>query len=76
MSAVRANGTGPVNIGAALALAAVCMLVIGLFTILDSIQGPASRCEGVGGLYMVGPGGETSCVDRQTFLPTGPQELQ
>lgn len=31
--------------------------------------GPSSRCEEAGGHYMVGPGGESACVDRRTFLP-------
>ena len=76
MSAGGTTGAGPVNIRAACTLAVICLVTIGLLALLDGIEGPASRCEGVGGLYMVGPGGETSCVDRHTFLPTGPQELQ
>lgn len=32
-------------------------------------DGPASRCENAGGHMLVGPGGETSCVSSQTFVP-------
>ncbi|GAB4231779.1 MAG: hypothetical protein Kow0032_14220 [Methyloligellaceae bacterium] len=36
---------------------------------LRHTQGPASRCEGFGGHFMVGPGGETACIDPTNFLP-------
>jgi hypothetical protein len=36
---------------------------------LSGLKGPASVCEGAGGQMLVGPGGETSCVDSRTFVP-------
>ncbi|MEM8744903.1 MAG: hypothetical protein AAGF14_09740 [Pseudomonadota bacterium] len=33
------------------------------------IEGPVERCEASGGHMLVGPGGETSCVNPSTFLP-------
>ncbi len=58
-----------VNIGPAILFAALCLLGIGLVVALEGSGGPASRCETRGGHYLVGPAGETACIDRNTFLP-------
>lgn len=52
-----------------LAASAVMIAVVLLAFALSGLKGPASRCEGAGGLMLVGPGGETACVDGRTFLP-------
>jgi hypothetical protein len=69
MSAVRPAQSGRINIRAALVAGAVCVLGLGLLLMLRGLPGPATRCEARGGHYLVGPGGETACVDRNTFLP-------
>ena len=52
-----------------LAASAVMIAVVLLAFALSGLKGPASRCEGAGGQMLVGPGGETACVNGQTFLP-------
>ncbi len=49
----------------------VCFAIaMGLFVFaLWHSDGPMSRCEGAGGQMLVGPGGETSCFNNQTFVP-------
>lgn len=69
MSGDVSRRTGPVNVRVAFAIAAVCLLGLGLIVWLGGSRGPATRCETRGGHYLVGPGGETACVDRNTFLP-------
>ncbi len=49
--------------------AAMAAAVLALLYAMTSVDGPASRCEGAGGQMLVGPGGETSCVDSRTFVP-------
>lgn len=44
---------------------AIAVLVVGFM----HIDGPVARCEAAGGQMLVGPGGETSCVNPRTFLP-------
>lgn len=51
-------------IGAAMAGAAIALVFA-----LSRLDGPASRCAGAGGQMLVGPGGETACVNARTFLP-------
>ena len=69
MSEAGASRAGIVNVKAALVVAAVCLAAVALVGLLQGREGLASRCEGRGGHFMVGPGGETACVDRNTFLP-------
>lgn len=57
------------NPRAALVVVLVMALAVGLIAALSARGGPASQCEARGGLIFSGPGGETSCVSRQTFLP-------
>ena len=53
---------------AILAVALIFAAVAGL-AMLNTLGGPASRCLDYGGQLLVGPGGETSCVNKGTFLP-------
>lgn len=53
---------------------AVAALILGIA--LWPSGGPASRCEDAGGQILVGPGGETSCIDGRTFLPLESFEKQ
>ncbi len=43
--------------------------VAGLVIAFSHIEGPATKCEQVGGQMLIGPGGETSCINPRTFLP-------
>ena len=52
-----------------LAASVVMIAVVLLAFALSGLRGPVSRCEGAGGQMLVGPGGETACVNSQTFLP-------
>ena len=61
----RENFANPRNFLAATVMFAVILLAFAL----SGLTGPASRCEGVGGQMLVGPGGETSCVSNKNFLP-------
>lgn len=61
--ALRARRNGAVIL---LSVAAGMALLVAAFSHFD---GPAARCEGRGGHMLVGPGGETSCISPQTFLP-------
>lgn len=54
--------TGTVLLAVSVAVALLC------FTVRPT-DGPATRCADAGGQMLVGPGGETSCIDRRTFLP-------
>ena len=58
-----------INIGAALVLAAVVVAGAVLIVAIDWPDGPATRCAARGGYIMTGPAGETSCLNRNTFLP-------
>ena len=54
--------------------AVLIALVVGVTTAFlvaafHHIEGPVEQCEAVGGHMLVGPGGETSCVNPHTFLP-------
>jgi hypothetical protein len=69
MSAHESRRSDQVDKRAAIAIAAVCLFGLGLILWLNGSRGPATRCEARGGYYLVGPGGETACVDRNTFLP-------
>ena len=60
---LRARRNGAVIL---LSVAAGMALLVAAFSHFD---GPAARCEGLGGHMLVGPGGETSCISPQTFLP-------
>jgi hypothetical protein len=59
----------PVNMKAAVAVGAACLIGLGLIFWLSGSTGPATRCELRGGHYLVGPGGEAACIDRNTFVP-------
>ena len=50
----------------ALVVAATTVFFVAAF---HHIEGPVERCEAIGGNMLVGPGGETSCVNPHTFLP-------
>jgi len=51
-------------------VASAMMIAVVLFGFaLWHSDGPMSRCEGAGGQMLVGPGGETSCIDGKTFVP-------
>ncbi len=50
----------------ALVTAVATSLLVAAF---HHIEGPVERCEAIGGHMLVGPGGETSCVNPNTFLP-------
>lgn len=59
----------PINVKAAFV---TILILVGCgvgFTMLRSLGGPFSRCEGYGGHMFVGPGGETTCLNARTFLP-------
>ena len=47
----------------------VCAALAGLVLAFSHTEGPATKCERVGGQMLIGPGGETSCINPRTFLP-------
>lgn len=49
-----------------LSVAAATALLVAAFNHFD---GPVASCEAIGGHMLVGPGGETSCINPHTFLP-------
>ena len=69
MSKASPPRTGTVNVKAAVVFAAICLAAVALVGLLQGLERLAGRCEGRGGHYMVGPAGETACIDRHTFLP-------
>lgn len=62
-------GRRRVFLKAVLLLAAAGLLAASLLALPGRGDGPASRCEGRGGHYLVGPAGETACLSPNTFLP-------
>ena len=59
----------PMDRNALIIAAGMASVILAMTVALSRLDGPASRCEGAGGQMLVGPGGETVCVDERNFLP-------
>jgi len=63
------TGNATINVKAALITGLIVIGCAAGLAMLSGLKGPFSRCVNYGGQMLVGPGGETSCINGRTFLP-------